>query len=314
MDSPHQIRVEAQARTSDRARSSARAPRSIIVTGRQIHGLQNVGVPGTTGRLRRWLRNMSRSVNLCSVIAGRTAPGQQDHVIESSATARALRSVAAEWIVGECALLLGLAGCTSFGAVRSAEVHPGPSVVTQASVITTGGDEGRFAWFDCSINCTVFSGEFGLTLGWRPSGKAGAAFALGGGLSGFNPYAEGYLQLRSSGNPYGIGARVGWGAWDGDRHLAHEIMGFGRYDIALPNGKRVALNPGLVYRSGNAPNGEEPHELAAAVLGAGLLRTRAHTTLTPGAALIMGRGRVREESFLATLFVFSVTIALHAPR
>jgi len=177
------------------------------------------------------------------------------------------------------------AGCASFATVRSAEVTRGASFVTQASIASRPGDDA--AWFftlDCAQNCdrSIVSGDVGFAYGLGDSSDV--PFTLGAGVNGTFPYLEGYAQLSQGKFPFGIGARagipLGW--------AMHEL--YGRLDIPLSPSARLLWNPGIVYLSGNSPNGENPGSFSAIAQGVGIQFGAGGFTFTPSAALVLGRG------------------------
>lgn len=103
-------------------------------------------------------------------------------------------------------------GCTSFGAVRSAEVIPGPSLMQQLSVTSPPGENTSWFWShhcEASCNRSIPNFDLGVTLG-RAALDGDIGYAIGVGWSGIvYPYADGYVQLRTGRRPYGAGARVG---------------------------------------------------------------------------------------------------------
>src|SRR5215213_8192329 len=129
--------------------------------------------------------------------------------------------------------------CTSFATVRSAEVHPGPSVTLQASISTPPGDGPAWFWsFDCASECDHAIGGFDASLAFGQTGRT--PFAWGAGVSGVHPYVEGYVQIGRGERPYGVGARLGVPVTSWNEHQL-----YGRYDVRLANGQRLLLNPGL---------------------------------------------------------------------
>jgi len=157
------------------------------------------------------------------------------------------------------------ANCASFATVRSAEVAPGASIVTQASLAGRPGDDA--AWFftlDCAANCDrpIASGD--VVFAYGVNAGSDMPFTIGAGLNGTFPYVEGYAQLGRGTIPFGIGARagipIGW--------AMHEL--YGRVDIPLSQSARVLWNPGVVYLVGNSPNGENPGSLTALTQGVGV--------------------------------------------
>jgi hypothetical protein len=186
-----------------------------------------------------------------------------------------------------------VACCTSFATVRSAEVLPGPSLGIQASASTRPGDVAAWFWsYDCAENCdhVIPGGDVGFTYGWPRQGRIGA-FALGAGLSGTFPYADGYLQLASGRTPFGVGARLGLPLMSWREHQL-----YGRYDVRLGESTRLLLNPALFFHEGETPNGETPGSFRGFVQGVGLLFEGETVSWTPAIALVAGRARRRDSS------------------
>lgn len=111
------------------------------------------------------------------------------------------RSTAAVSAVRYSVVLLAAAcaACSSFSTVRSAVVHPGPSLMIHGSIASPPGDE--TAWFyafNCASDCNeVFSGgDIGLSFSHVP--EKGTPFTFGLGSNGLYPYAEGYWQIARS--------------------------------------------------------------------------------------------------------------------
>ena len=176
------------------------------------------------------------------------------------------------------------AGCASFATVRSAEVMPGLAFTTQASLAGRPGNDA--AWFftlDCTQNCDrpIASGDVAIAYGVGAS--ADVPFTIGAGLNGTFPYLEGYAQLGQGKIPFGIGARAGIPTgW-----AMHEL--YGRVDIPLSASARVLWNPGVVYLTGNSPNGENPGSLTAITQGVGVQFGAGSFTFTPSTALVWAR-------------------------
>ena len=186
-------------------------------------------------------------------------------------------------VAGLLPLCVG-AGCASFATVRSAEVTRGASIVTQASLAGRPGDDA--AWFfnfDCASHCdrSIASGDVALAYG--VDAGSDVPFSIGAGLNGTFPYLEGYAQLGRGKTPFGIGARagipLGW--------AMHEL--YGRLDLPLSPSARLLWNPGVVYLTGNSPNGENPGSFSAITQGIGIQFGAGGFTFTPSAALVWGR-------------------------
>jgi len=204
--------------------------------------------------------------------------------------------------------------CTSFATVRSAEVHPGPSLTLQGSITTPPGDEPAWFWsFDCAFQCDHAVGGFDAALAFGQTGRT--PFTVGAGVSGLlYPYVEGYVQLRSGARPYGVGARLGLPATGWTEHQL-----YGRYDVRLGKGRRLLLNPGLFYHVGNSPNGENPGHFVALVQGVGLLLEGERTSVVPALSVAAGRGKRESYSqeigpFNSVFAVASVNVTFHRRR
>jgi len=218
------------------------------------------------------------------------------------------------------AAVLVLAGCSSFGTVRSAEVHPGGSVGVQASVSTPPGDQAAWFWsYDCVSDCDhrIPGGDLGFTYG--VARERGGAFALGVGINGIQPYADGYVQLREGDRPFGVGARVGVPL---DGWQQHQL--YGRYDVRLGSSRgvsrRLLLNPALfVHYNSSRHSFAASGSFVGFVQGVGLLLEREGASLVPAVTLVAGRSRRRnafEENGAAnTVFgVASLGIVFHRAR
>jgi hypothetical protein len=212
--------------------------------------------------------------------------------------------------------LLLTSGCTTFGAVRSAEVHAGPSVAVQGSFSSPVGDEAGWFWtLDCAGHCdTPVAGvEAVVTYGW-PNASGGRGVAVGVGASGVYPFVDGYVQLGAGRVPFGVGGRVGLPltSW-----REHQLSG--RVDVPLGGGRALLLNPGLFVHEGRSPNGASRGHFVGFTQGVGLLIPGAHVDLTPAVTLVAGSAR-REgygtvhgpaQSAFATA---SVALTLHRER
>lgn len=144
-------------------------------------------------------------------------------------------------------------GCSTVGAVRSAEVRPGPSLELSLVAGAFQGDaETPFQRGGCDGACDdgIVGADLGIAFGFAP--ESGAAFSLGGGVSAAAlPYVDGYVQLGRGDRPYGVGARVGFPV---DGWSQHHL--YGRYDHKLESGRRLLFNPTLLYVTGASPNGQ----------------------------------------------------------
>lgn len=188
------------------------------------------------------------------------------------------------------AALLTISACTTFATVRSAEVTPGPSLGVQASYAGRPGPEAGWFWaFDCAQECDhpVWGVDLGLSYGWVGADTTRRPpVAVGVGVSGFSPYADGYVQLRRGRRPLGVGARVGLpiGSW-----MEHQL--YARYDVPLGTSARVLLNPALFVHHGNSPNGQNPGTFVAFVQGVGVEVEGPYVSLMPSVALVAGHTR-----------------------
>jgi hypothetical protein len=146
------------------------------------------------------------------------------------------------------------------------------------------GDEAGWFWsLECAAGCnhTVAGADISLSYG-IPS-AAGPGIAIGGGINGVYPYAEGYVQVVSRPVPAGIGGRLGIGGGWSEHHL------YGRLDVPLGKRGRLLVNPGLFYHAGNTPNGQIPGSFLGLVQSLGLEAGVGRIRFTPGLALVWGR-------------------------
>jgi hypothetical protein len=204
--------------------------------------------------------------------------------------------------------------CTSFATVRSAEVHPGPSLTLQGSISTPPGDEPAWFWsFECASECNRVIGGFDAAVAFGRTERT--PFTVGGGVSGLlYPYVEGYVQIGRGANPYGVGTRLGLPVTGWTEHQL-----YGRYDVRLGNGQRLLLNPALFYHAGNTPNGDNPGHFVALVQGVGLLLEGERTSVVPALSVVAGRGERegdgREISPFTSVFAAaSISITWHRRR
>ena len=222
-----------------------------------------------------------------------------------------LSSLRAGWIP------LLVAGCTTFGTVSSASVNEGLSGTGQVSISLPPGDD--IAWFystDCASECNkaIVGGDGAVSFGHR-GGEGGLAYALGGGINGGYPYVEGYVQLdRGTGNPWGLGLRVGIpiSGWN-----EHQL--YGRYDIPLSDGTRILLNPTVFYHTGNSPDGELPGWFLAFVQGCGWMIPGRIMDITPALSLVVAYGERTNlgtdlGSFTSVFGTASFVVTVHRPR
>ncbi|HEX7978748.1 MAG TPA: hypothetical protein VF461_09115 [Gemmatimonadaceae bacterium] len=181
-----------------------------------------------------------------------------------------------------------LSGCTTFATVRSAEPYVGPSVAVQGSASTPPGEIASWFWsFDCAEACRhpIVGGDLGFTYGWRPNGGP-RAVALGAGISGVNPYVDGYVQLAGGPRPFGLGARLGAAPFGW-----RENQIYGRYDIPVNAQSRVLLNPGLFVSEGHSPNGGSSGRFLGFVQGVGLQTDSDYLSCTPSVGLVAGQAQ-----------------------
>ena len=214
-------------------------------------------------------------------------------------------------------LPLLVAGCTTFGTVRSASVNEGLSGTGQGSISLPPGDD--IAWFystDCSSECNkaIVGGDVSAAYGHRGA-DGSLVYAVGAGINGEYPYVEGYLQLdRGTGNPWGLGLRVGIpiSGWN-----EHQL--FGRYDIPLSDGTRILLNPTLFYHTGNSPNDENPGWFISFVQGCGWMIPGRIMDITPALSLAVAYGE-RDSygtdlgSFTSLFGTASLVVTMHRAR
>jgi hypothetical protein len=206
------------------------------------------------------------------------------------------------------------ASCTSFGAVRSAEVLPGPSLTVQGSISTPPGDGPAWFWsFDCAFDCNRVIGGVDAAFAIGQTGRT--PFTVGAGVSGLEyPYLEGYVQLGGGANPYGVGARVGLPVTGWTQHQV-----YARYDVRLKNGQRLLLDPALFYHGGNSPNGANPGHFLALVQGVGVSFEGERVSMVPALSVVAGRGEregLDQESgpFTSIFAVASVSVSWHRRR
>jgi hypothetical protein len=139
--------------------------------------------------------------------------------------------------------------------------------------------------FDCSENCddSIRGLDVTFTYGRRKSSEA--PYALGVGLNGTFPFAEGYLQLRDSDRfPFGVGARAGIPLGPGWQNAV-----YARLDIPLSSNAKLLWNPAVFQNSTSSPNGANHGWFVGLVQGVGLELGTGSITFTPSAALVWGR-------------------------
>jgi hypothetical protein len=212
-------------------------------------------------------------------------------------------------------LVASVTGCTSFGAVRSAEVTPGPMGTLQLSVATPPGDDAAWFWsFDCESECdrVIPSYDVAYTHGFAGADRR-VPFELGLGVSGSYPYTQGYAQFGQPRFPWGVGLRLGIPTnW-------HEHQLFARFDVLLSNRTRVLLSPMLFYHTGNSPNGQNPGSFLGFVQGVGFELRGERVSFIPAVSLVAGR--TERESYgqkvasSKTMFgTASVSLSFHRRR
>jgi hypothetical protein len=180
-----------------------------------------------------------------------------------------------------------LAGCTSFTTVRSARVVAGPEVNIHASYTPSPGDEAGWFWsLDCAQQCDhpIPGGDAGFAYGVSDGG--GIPFALGAGLNGTSPYLEGYGQLYgSTSTAFGLGVRLGIPVISWAQHQL-----YARVDMPLA-GSRLLWNPGLLYQTGNSPNGENPGSVVGLTNGFGVQFGDDRMSITPSLGVVWSRAQ-----------------------
>jgi hypothetical protein len=210
-----------------------------------------------------------------------------------------------------------IAGCTSFATVRSAEVRPGPSLTTQASVTSPVGPVAGWLWsYDCAADCDHAIPSLDVTLAYGRRREETTPFAVGIGLNGTSGFAEGYVQLRSTERlPFGIGGRVGLPigpAW--------ENQVYGRLDIPLGPSARLLWNPSVFHTSITSPNGANNGSFLGLVQGIGLEIGSGSVTVTPSVAVVWGRAEYHNpeqhgpENRVFGTGALSMTIGRKVPR
>ena len=202
--------------------------------------------------------------------------------MESTCCERRSTAFRALLLVGPAAVLVG---CSGFTSVRSAEVVPGRSIDVGMTMATPPGEDAAWFWtYDCASSCdrSIPAVDVAFTLGKAPA--AGRPYEVGLGLSGFFPYAHGYVQLREGRYPFGVGGRAGvsLAGW-------LEAALFMRQDVPLGSNTRLLLSPGLFWHGGNSPNGANPGSFTAAAAGVGLEHSFGSVSIAPTALLVAGR-------------------------
>jgi len=195
-----------------------------------------------------------------------------------------LRSV----LFAATAMSLLLGGCTSFANVRSAEPYVGNSVAMQFSWSAPPGDVAGWFWsVDCVDRCNhpIVATDLGVTHAWRLD-NGPRAVALGAGISGVNPYVDGYVQLAGGPRPFGLGGRLGLPAFGWQ-----EYQVYARYDIPLNRNTRVLLNPGIFVHDGASPNGANTGSFLGYVQGVGLQFDGEYGAWTPALSVVSGHAR-----------------------
>jgi hypothetical protein len=181
-----------------------------------------------------------------------------------------------------------LAACSTFGAVRSAEVRPGLGATLTASASAPVGDAaGWFYSLDCVERCSdqVLGVGGEVSYGWERA-IGGRPTSVAVGTSGVYPYVDGFVQLREGGAPFGAGARIGmpgpsWG----------EYQLYARLDVPLGRSTRLLLDPGLFMLAGSSPNGANDGSIIAFVQGAGLDFDLGGFGITPAVSLVAGHAQ-----------------------
>lgn len=181
-----------------------------------------------------------------------------------------------------------LSGCATFATVRSADSYVGPSTSMQFSWSAPPGDVASWFWsLDCVQECNhpLVGAALGYTYGWRPR-HGPRAVALGMGVSGVNPYVDGYVQLAGAPRAFGVGARTALPVWGWSEHQI-----YARYDIPVTKGSRVLLNPGVFILEGGSPNGANIGSFISYVQGVGLQIDGEYASWTPAVAVVRGRAQ-----------------------
>jgi hypothetical protein len=211
-------------------------------------------------------------------------------------------------------LAISLSACTTFGAVRSAEVSPGPFGHAAATVSGPMNDVSGWFWsFDCAQDCAGLAAGVDASAGYGVANLGrGPALALAVGSSGTHPYLDGYAQLGRGRVPFGVGARAGMGGW-----REHSI--YGRLDVPLGPEVRLLLNPALFVHEGASPNGEMTGSFVGFVQGIGFEFEAGALSVTPAGSLVVGRGRYEgyRQTHGPTWNVFptaSLGLSLREPR
>ena len=186
------------------------------------------------------------------------------------------------WLI----LPLLAAGCSSFTAVRSAQVQPSHTLHAMASLSSPVGDQaGWFYSMDCASSCSTAVAALDLGWDYGLTNSRGTGGTLGVGLAGLTPYVEGYWQIGAGKRPFGIGGRLGipLSSWNEHRLYA-------RLDMPNRDGsQRFLWNPGITLHTGNSPNGQNPGSIFAITNGFGMESGSDRVRWTPSIAVVTAR-------------------------
>ncbi len=190
-------------------------------------------------------------------------------------------------VVGYAWLAAGAApSCSSFATVRSARVTPGSSFTMQAAVASPPGDAAAWFWsLDCTDQCNhaIPGVDLAFASGQRTASRT--PFTIGGGLNGFYPYVEGYLQVDTTrARPFGIGVRAGIpiSGW-----MQHQL--YARVDLVRTSSVRLLWNPGVVYHTGHSPNGSNAGTFLGLTQAFGAAIGAGSAVFTPSVSMVWGR-------------------------
>lgn len=207
-----------------------------------------------------------------------------------------------------------LAGCTTFGATRSAEVTPGPAASFQLALTSPVDDEAGWFWsYDCASSCghTIFAPELAFTWGQLEDDSTPVEVSLG--ISGVYPFIDFYAQAGQGERPWGVGGRAGTvGTW-------HELEIYGRFDAPAGDRQRLLWNPALYLFTGNSPNGANPGTFYAMIHSFGLEARGDRVSAAPSASIVIGRGSrssygERIGPFNTVFGVVSIRLTVHRRR
>ncbi|HEY0995585.1 MAG TPA: hypothetical protein VGD77_06315 [Gemmatimonadaceae bacterium] len=174
--------------------------------------------------------------------------------------------------------------------MRPARLEPGWSAHAQLSYAQSPGEVA--SWFydleDCTTACSRAILAEDATVAWARVPGGGVPFALGVGINGLFPFAEGYAQVGRGRVPWGIGGRLGLptGGW-----YQHQL--FARADVPLGSERRLLWNPGVFLQTGHSPNRASTGHFFGVVQAVGVELPLRGFVLLPSGALAWGRAERR---------------------